>query len=204
MKLYYHLVFPHLSNTYLLISEKTNEGILIDPGSLDLDLVHTIEKNQYALVGVLVTGNTPAHTDGIPTLLRVYPSVQIFSAENSVKSCPCITLRDGDTIDLAGLKIQTLGMPAYSREAVFYKIQHIVFTGDVLTAGKLGRVLNTFSRALLKQRLLEYLSEWDPDTLLFPGFGPPTRSGLELQYNIDLKEENLKATNYRIENEGLV
>ncbi|GAB4369132.1 MAG: hypothetical protein Kow009_05790 [Spirochaetales bacterium] len=180
MRLYYHLVFPHLSNTYLLVSEETNEGILIDPGSLDIDLVQTIERNGYTLTAVLVTGNTPDHTDGIPTLLRVYPSVPVFTAERSLDACPCISVQDRDILELAGFKIEVIGMPAFSHEAVLYRIENMVFTGNVFTAGKVGEVLEPFNRVLLNQRLRQCLADWDPETILFPGFGPPTKAGLEL------------------------
>jgi len=191
MRLYYHLVFPHLSNTYLLVSEERKEGILIDPGSLDIHLVQTIEKNQYSLAGVLLTGNTEAHTEGIPTLLRVYPPVQVFTAERSLEACPCISIHDGDILELGGFRIEVIGMPAYSREAVLYRIGNLVFTGDVLTAGKVGSVPNTFSRTLLIQRLRQHLSHWDPDTILFPGYGPPSKVGVELELNPDLNEPRI-------------
>ncbi len=191
MRLYYHLVFPHLSNTYLVVSEETKEGILIDPGSLDIHLVQTIEKNQYTLKGVLVTGNTPAHTEGIPTLLRVYPPVQVFTAERSLEECPCVSIHDGDVLELGGFRIEVIGMPAYSRDAVFYKIGNLAFTGDVLTAGKVGTVLNTFSRTLLIQRLKQYLSQWDPETILFPGYGPPSKAGIEVTLNAELNDPRL-------------
>ncbi|MCX7788777.1 MAG: hypothetical protein N2442_13900 [Spirochaetes bacterium] len=191
MRLYYHLVFPHLSNTYLLVSEDTKEGILIDPGSLDIHLVQTIEKNQYSLKGILVTGNTPAHTDGIPTLLRVYPPVQVFTAERSLEECPCVSIHDGDILELGNFRIEVIGMPAYSRESVLYKIGHLVFTGDVLTAGKVGAVLNTFSRTLLIHRLRQYLSQWDPETILFPGYGPPSKAGIEVTRNAELHDPHL-------------
>lgn len=191
MRLYYHLVFPHLSNTYLVVSEDTKEGVLIDPGSLDLHLVQIIEKNQYTLKGVLVTGNTPAHTDGIPTLLRVYPPVQVFTAERSLEECPCVSIHDGDILELGGFRIEVIGMPAYSREAVFYRIGNLVFTGDALTAGKVGSVPNAFSRSLLIQRLRQYLSRWDPETVLFPGYGPPSKAGIEVAFNVDLSDPSL-------------
>ncbi len=193
MRLYYHLVFPHLSNTYLIVSEETKEGILIDPGSLDIHLVQTIERNQYTLKGILLTGNTTAHTDGIPTLLRVYSPIQVFTAERSLEECPCVSIHDGDVLELGGFRIEVIGMPAYSREAVLYRIGNLVFTGDVLTAGKVGSVPNSFSKTLLIQRLRQYLSQWDPETILFPGFGPPSKAGIEAALNRDLKDPHLFA-----------
>ncbi len=195
MRLYYHLVYPHLSNTYLVVSETTKEGLLIDPGSLDLHLVETIEKNGYSIAGVLTTLHSPPYTDGLPTLMRVYPSVQVFSAEKILYNCSCISIQDGDVLDLAGFKVEVIGMPAYAREAVWYKIGSIVFTGAVLTTGMLGPTTNLYVRALLIGRIRQYFTQWEPETLLFPGYGPPTKAGLELRFNADLNTSSLKTLN---------
>jgi hypothetical protein len=194
MRLYYHLVYPHLSNTYLVVSEETKEGLLIDPGSLDLHLVETIEKNGYSIAGVLTTLHSPPHTDGLPTLMRVYPTVQVFSAEKMLYNCSCVSVQDGDVLELAGFKVDSLECLRSLEKQYGTKLVLLFLPAQFLPQG--ARAYDQFIRSGPFNRA-------DSSVLYAMGAGNPSLSwlwpsyqgGLELQFNADLNTSSLKPLN---------
>jgi glyoxylase-like metal-dependent hydrolase (beta-lactamase superfamily II) len=62
-----------------------------------------------------------------------------------------------------------------------------LFTGDSLTAGKIGATETDYEHTLLVSSLRRDILTLDPDTLIFPGHGPPTNLAIEKAFNPDLR-----------------
>lgn len=186
MKFYYHFNAAYLANSYLLVAEDSKDVVLIDPGVMDVALLQLVEENAYYVRSILVTHAGAPQVSGIKTILKIYDSV-VYSANSLINDVPCTVISDGDFLDLFGLRIETIGVQAFARDALLFKIRNFLFTGDALTAGLIGHVPNTYGRALLVESLKERLLSMDPNTLIFPGFGPPTRVGIEKEFNPDLR-----------------
>ena len=106
MKVYFHLNLSGFSNCYVVVNEKTNEAILIDPGEITEKIIEQIEGNNYKLVAVLITHNHGSHVNGLKTLRKIY-SPKIFGAEWEIaKNNTTIITGDGK-LRLAGFIVDT-------------------------------------------------------------------------------------------------
>jgi glyoxylase-like metal-dependent hydrolase (beta-lactamase superfamily II) len=184
MRLYYHLSLPYLTNTYLIGPTGGGDAIIIDPGAMDVQLLELVENHHYYIRSILVTNPDTAHTGGIKTLLRIYDA-SIYSGQQQGEFQNKY-VGEGEIFNLHGFQIQVFGVQGFSREAVMYKIENCLFSGDAITAGMVGDVANIFSKALLISRLKETFSRLSPETLIFPASGPPTTLELETNFNPDL------------------
>ena len=193
MRLYYHLSLPYLSNTYLIGHKSGGAAIIIDPGVMDVQLLELVEKHNYYINSILITNADIAHTNGIKTILKIY-NAKIYSGNRNINELESKTVNDGETINLEGFQIEIFGAQGYSRESVMYKINNCLFTGDALTAGMIGHVENTFSKAMLITKIKETFENIKDDTIIFPGYGPPTTKRLEKEFNQNI---------YSRENQGL-
>jgi glyoxylase-like metal-dependent hydrolase (beta-lactamase superfamily II) len=181
MRLYYHLSLPYLTNTYIVGPVGGGDAIIIDPGAMDVQLLELVEKHHYYIRSILVTNPDRAHTGGIKTILKIYDA-SIYSGQQQ-SDLPNKCVGEGETFNLNGFQIQVFSAQGFSREAVMYKIENCLFSGDAITAGLVGDVANVFSRALLISRLKETFRRLNPETLIFPASGPPTTLELEKNFN---------------------
>jgi len=96
------------------------------------------------------------------------------------------TVQEGDVVDMAGLRLEVLGIPGHSPGHVVFVLRDgpVVFGGDVLFAGSIGRT--DFPGGDLEQLLSGIRAKlWPlPDqTRVYPGHGPPTTVGDEKRTN---------------------
>jgi glyoxylase-like metal-dependent hydrolase (beta-lactamase superfamily II) len=185
MRLYYHLSLPYLTNTYLIGPASGGPALIIDPGAMDVQLLELVETHHYYIKSILVTNPDKAHTNGIKTILRIYDAA-IYSGQRQRDDFPNTSVTEGQTFTAEGFQVQVFGAQGLSREAVMYKIENCLFSGDAISAGMTAEVPNAFSKALLVSRLKETLGHLAPNTLIFPASGPPTTLELETQFNRDL------------------
>ncbi len=187
MKVFTHYSVANLANTFLLAPEGPGPAIAVDPGVLDVPLLQLIEDRGYYISHILVTHPEETQLRGIRTILRVYDA-KIYAATPRVLSFPAHRVEDGDVLDLAGFSVEVISVPSYLRDAVVYRINHVLFPGRVLSAGVIGEVANPYVRSLLVGLVRRKLLSLPPETLVFPFLGPPTTIGIESETNPDLTQ----------------
>jgi glyoxylase-like metal-dependent hydrolase (beta-lactamase superfamily II) len=185
MRLYYHLSLPYLTNTYLVGPASGGPAIIIDPGAMDVQLLELVESHHYYIKAILVTNPDKAHTSGIKTILKIYDA-DIYSGQRQRDDLPNTCVAEGQVFTTQGFQVQVFGVQGLSREALMYKIENCLFSGEALSAGMVADVSNVFSKALLVSRLKETFGRLAPNTLIFPASGPPTTLELETNFNRDL------------------
>jgi glyoxylase-like metal-dependent hydrolase (beta-lactamase superfamily II) len=95
-------------------------------------------------------------------------------------------VQQGSLIDAAGIKLQVLHTPGHTPGGIslYSKDDGVVFTGDALFAGSVGRTdfpggnMNELV-AGIKERLFTLPDE----TVVYPGHGPATTIGQEKAHN---------------------
>jgi hydroxyacylglutathione hydrolase len=97
-------------------------------------------------------------------------------------------LADGDKISLAGLDVAVRHAPGHTRGSVVFGLsgadEPVLFSGDVLFAGSIGRVdLPGGSIAEMQQSLREVILPLDDATVVHAGHGPSTTVGRERMTN---------------------
>ena len=100
---------------------------------------------------------------------------------------------DNDVIEAAGFRFKVITTPGHSPGGVCYLVEEerIMFTGDTLFAGTIGRTDLQFGEYDdLIRSVMEKLIWLDPETVIYPGHGPSSTIGIERTGNPFLEPFN--------------
>jgi hydroxyacylglutathione hydrolase len=195
---------PYRSNCYVVRSERgAAEAVVIDPGDdptpLRLELAHMGTR----AAGVLVTHTDVDHVAGVAALAEGTGS-EVWAPAGEVEALragetrggmrvgahdPAHTVSGGDSVTVAGVTFEVLDVPGHSAGHVAFLVDDQLFSGDLLFAGSVGRVdLEGGDWDTLLESVRSLADRLPPDTVLYPGHGPTTTLGRELQSNPFLHE----------------
>ncbi len=185
-------------NCYLVGKEPSKEIAIIDPGDDFSRIKKAIDRLKLIPKFII---NTHGHMDHIgaddkfnlPIYIHRLDKDCLFNPEKnlsamfglsySVKS-QAKPLEDGDIINLGDLNLEVMHTPGHTIGSICLKVNNIVFTGDTLFLGGVGRTdfpgsseENLFSS--IKKRLLVL----DDETIIYPGHGPESTIGKEKERN---------------------
>jgi len=176
------------SNSYLIGPESGGQAVLIDPGTFDIQLLQAVEGNKLSVRWILVTHSHEAHIEGIRSLLKVYKA-EIFSNQPSVLDFPAHHIQDGDELDFSPFSVKVLETPGHSIDSLCFLMGSLLFTGDTLNAGGIGRTRDGYARGLLLSSVRKRILPLGDEVLVFPGHGPPSKLGIEKAFNPYLGEK---------------
>ena len=129
---------PGSCRTYLMVSEKNKEAILVDP-LLDRveDYLMLIDKDRLRLSHVIDTHTHADHLSGGSLLATHFgaPYVMHHSA-----SQPCVTqkIKDGDLLRVSDTTIKFLHTPGHTHDSLTLVVDKNILTGDFLFIGGAG------------------------------------------------------------------
>ncbi len=176
------------SNTYLLGPDGGGDALLIDPGVFDAPLLQAVEGNRLYVRSILVTHAHNAHINGIRSLLKVYEGT-IYANQPSILDFPARHIQGGDVLTLGDFTVRVIDTPGHSIDSLSFLLGHLLFTGDLLSAGGIGRTRDGYARGLLLETVRNRLLPLGDEVLIFPGHGPPSKIGIEKLYNPYLGEK---------------
>jgi hydroxyacylglutathione hydrolase len=102
---------------------------------------------------------------------------------------PDVLLEGGETIEVAGISFDVLAVPGHSPAHLAYHADGSLFSGDVLFAGGVGRWdLPGADWDTLVGSIRSLVDSLPPETVVYPGHGPATTLGAELDRNPFLAE----------------
>jgi hydroxyacylglutathione hydrolase len=194
-------VGPFEENCYLVLDAASRRAILIDPGENDPRIARMVKDSDATLEAIWLTHAHLDHIGGIAAVLREW-KVPVFmhpldreifergaeiAAEYQVAfeqpPSPDRELAEGDVMELGALRFEVLHVPGHAPGHVAFHGHGMLFGGDVLFAGSVGRTdLELCNPAHLEQSL-ERLASLPPATQVFAGHGPATTIGEELRTN---------------------
>ncbi|RLI26669.1 MAG: MBL fold metallo-hydrolase [Candidatus Hecatellales archaeon] len=206
MKVKTVVVGPVATNCYVVWCEEEREAIIVDPG---WDAEKILEAVREEEVEVKYVVNTHGHMDHIgandqvrrafnaPLLIHKLDAEALGEPELNLSmffwseirvSRPDRTLEDGDEIVFGRVRLRVLHTPGHTPGSICLLGEGVIFTGDTLFAGSVGRTDmpgGSFQRLVysLKHRIMPL-----PDGLkVYPGHGPETILGYEKRVNPYLK-----------------
>ena len=195
---------PYRSNCYVVRSERGSaEAVVIDPGDDPTPLRLELARMGTRAAGVLVTHTDVDHIAGVAALAEGTSS-EVWAPAGEVEALragetrggmrvgahdPAHTVGGGDTVSVAGVTFEVLDVPGHSAGHVAYLVGDQLFSGDLLFAGSVGRVdLEGGDWDTLLDSVRALADRLPPETVLYPGHGPTTTLGRELQSNPFLRE----------------
>lgn len=173
MKVYFHLNKGGFSNCYIVVNEKTNEAIIVDPGKITEKMISQIEDNHLKLSAVLITHNHGSHVGGLKTLRKIY-NPKILAADWEIAGNDTTVISGDGKMTIAKMMVRYMTVPGHTADSVVYGIGNILFTGDVLSAGELGTTNSSYSEFILKTNIKQKIFSQQEGTILMPGHGPPS------------------------------
>ena len=187
MRCFYNFILNGFSNTYLIGPDEGGDAILVDPGELNSKLFKLIEMNDLYIRHVLITHNDAPHIGGIKTLTKIY-DIDIYSKSSEILGIPTKQVHDGMRFEIAGFPVSVIDAPAFAEDSVLFKIENMLFTGDVLGAGRLSKIIMQSVHKELRESVKSKLLSLNDKTLVFPGHGSPSTLKVEKMFNPDIKD----------------
>lgn len=198
---------PVQENTYILYNE-AKDCIIIDPGCYFDDEKRQMEQyiENEALHPVWLL-NTHCHLDHVfgnkymaekyhltlhahslerPVLEMAPASGLMYELPFDNYQGPVKWMEEGDTINIDTDTLQCIHVPGHSPGSLCFLCadQHFLIGGDVLFRNSIGRTdLPGGSHEQLLRGIREKLFTLPPETVVYPGHGPATTIGEEMESN---------------------
>ena len=194
------------TNCYLVWNKETKEAFIVDPGDSGQKIYNQVVMNDLSLKAILLTHGHFDHIMGINDLKGVEAvkdvPVYVHEAEAGMLESAKENMsgmigayyttkadhlvKDGDILDIAGMKIKVLYTPGHTRGGVCYYIEDekTLFSGDTLFHCSIGRTdFPGGSMSQLVRGIKEKLFVLPDDTQVYPGHEAFTEIGYEKQHN---------------------
>ena len=203
-------VGPVQENCFIVREKASPNAVVVDPGDEAGRLVEAIRELGITTVeAILLTHTHFDHVGAVAPIARatgapVYcPELETVVLANIMDFVPWPgfgpfesyeadhTVAGGETLELAGLAIDTIFTPGHSPGHVTYSIrdEDALFSGDVLFQGSVGRVdLPGGDWPTLSKSIESLLDAYGPETTVYPGHMGITTLGHERATNPFLRE----------------
>ena len=194
-------------NCYVVRAERGSaEAVVVDPGDAATDLRLELARAKTRCAAILVTHCHYDHIGAVAELAEgtgapVYMArdeAPVLAAPDDYYGALGVHVRpyepdvllDGDeTLELAGLELQTLLVPGHSPAHLAFATDGCLFSGDVLFKDGVGRTdLPGGDWDTLVESIRTLVDRFPPETVVYPGHGGPTTLGAELSRNPFLVE----------------
>ena len=183
------------TNCYVVNCSETKEAIIIDPGFDDpyetKQVSRYVDENKLKVKFIV---NTHGHADhisgdvvlkrkyGVPICIHTYDAHCLNDLDES-RSPANVLLEDGSLLKFGQVMLKVMHTPGHSLGSVSLVGENLVFTGDTLFAGGIGRTdfaggSDREMRASLKKLLC-----LPDDYVVYPGHGCVSTIGEEKRAN---------------------
>lgn len=188
------------SNCHILVRRGSRRALVIDPGDEAPRILAHLREGRLTPASILLTHGHMDHVAGLADVARAFPKAPVglhpedarwaFTPANSMPpyyetpEAPAQIERawaGGQTWTDDELTYEIIEVPGHSPGSVafYFRALDLVFSGDVLFAGSIGRTDLPGGHAATLGRSLRRLLELPDETVVYPGHGPDTTIGAE-------------------------
>ena len=199
---------PFETNSYLVFCPETRKGIIIDPSFGGETILRAVQREKLDIVHIVNTHGHIDHTCGNRLVreatgagllihrddsdILLYPDEEfllMLGLEDYTPLKPDGFIEEGQEVGFGEESLRVIHTPGHTPGGICLLDNGILFTGDTLFAGSVGRtdLFGGDERALLES-LQEKVLPLPDEIEVYPGHGPATTVGQERRTNPSLVE----------------
>ena len=195
------------ANCYIVETE--HAAVVIDPGYMERQLSSYVAENPDKIKFIMLThrhfdhlaaANALKRMTGAKIVINELDEGGLYSDLLSLGSMAGgfynkadpdahadIYVDEGDTVTAADMVFKVLYTPGHSEGGICFLIDNILFSGDTLFKGSIGRTDFPSSNMAEMRQSLDRLCTLPDETVVYPGHGEATTVGYEKSTNMFLK-----------------
>lgn len=184
------------TNCYLLEDEDTRSAAIIDPGGEAQGILDQAKADGVQVKAILLTHSHYDHTGAVRELREALPGVPVYlhpadAAQLGTAVMPPIgetlSYQEGDTVPVGNLTVQVLHTPGHTPGGVTLRVEDVLFTGDTLFQGSMGRtdLGGSYTEIMAS---LKRLGQLEGDLQVLPGHMGVSTLDRERKSNYFLRE----------------
>ena len=187
------------TNCYLVWGENSKTCVVIDPGDAGELILRKIDALGLTVEAVFLTHGHFDHVGAVQTLVEKtgcalwmresdwsvapgYGTAQLFPLANC-NFCEVQFYEHDESLQAAGLTFTVWETPGHTWGSVCILTEDVLFTGDTLFAGTIGRTDFPGSSWETMQTSLEFLAAQEKNYTVYPGHGDATTLDTERKHN---------------------
>ena len=193
----------YATNCYFIFREGSEDVIVFDPADSGDYLYEKLSEKGFKVGAIMLTHGHFDHIFGVKALkeksgalVYAYKDEEILlsdvklnlslSVGRGITVTPDVLLKDGEELDLCGIKIKVIFTPGHTEGSCCFYVEEagILVAGDTLFYESVGRCdLPTGSGMTLERSVKEKIFTLPPETVCYPGHGDETSVSHEMKYN---------------------
>ena len=202
MRIEFRTVGAFAENSYLLVDEVSGRAVLIDPGDEGDRLIAMVAASGAALDAIWLTHAHLDHIGAINSVRARYPvpvylhpldlpfyerlsahASRMYGLPWDQPEAVTLPIADGDRLACGTLNFAVKHVPGHAPGQVSFTGHGVAISGDLLFAGSIGRTDLPLSDPYAMDTSLESFATLSASTVVYPGHGPTTTIGKELETN---------------------
>jgi len=176
------------TNCYIVASESTGEGMVIDPGDEAKKILRLIKELKLKIKLIVITHGHPDHMDALEEVYRS-TGAKLAIHQNDADDLPAgltadILLKGGEMLSVGELRFLVLHTPGHSPGGICLYGNGVLFCGDTLFNNSVGRTdFPGGSARQLIDSIITKLMVLPENTVVYPGHESITSIGEEKRHN---------------------
>ncbi len=189
------------ANLYIIWSISSRKAVILDPGAWSTDIEAKIEELKLIPEKIILTHGHIDHCGGVESAAALYKipvsihknELPVLNSEinkdlgNSLGVSPPekidYYIKEGDSIILSDTVIKIIETPGHTPGSICLYSEKLLFTGDTLFCGSIGRTDLPGGDYTEITRSLDRLKKFPPNTIILPGHGDISTLESELELN---------------------